>query len=92
MKSAPRTQGLGKQYGRFWALRECSFELPAGRVAALVGPNGAGKTTLLRLAVGLLRPTAGEVRVFDRTPRMRPLECSAPSLSSSRGGAARWTR
>jgi ABC-2 type transport system ATP-binding protein len=65
---------LGKRYGRTWALRECSVQLPAGRVAALVGPNGAGKTTLLQLAVGLLRPSAGEVRVFGRDPRMHPLE------------------
>ena len=33
--------GLGKRYGRTWALRECTLEIPAGRVAALVGPNGA---------------------------------------------------
>jgi ABC-2 type transport system ATP-binding protein len=65
---------LGKRYGRSWALRECSVQLPAGRVAALVGPNGAGKTTLLQLAVGLLRPSAGEVRAFGRDPRARPLE------------------
>ncbi len=40
----------------------------AGRVAALVGPNGAGKTTLLHMAVGLLTPTAGSVRVFGAPP------------------------
>jgi ABC-2 type transport system ATP-binding protein len=34
--------GLGKRYGRTWALRECSLAIPAGHVAALVGPNGAG--------------------------------------------------
>ncbi|GID26904.1 ABC transporter ATP-binding protein [Paractinoplanes brasiliensis] len=59
---------LGKRYGSAWALRDCSLRLPAGRVAALVGPNGAGKSTLLHLAVGLLRPDAGAVRVFGRAP------------------------
>jgi len=58
------TSGLGKRYGRTWALRECTLEIPAGRVAALVGPNGAGKTTLLNLAVGLTVPSAGAVTVL----------------------------
>jgi ABC-2 type transport system ATP-binding protein len=49
-------------------LRDCTLRLPTGRIAALVGPNGAGKTTLLHLAVGLLRPDAGAVRVFDQAP------------------------
>ncbi|MGW4498217.1 ABC transporter ATP-binding protein [Micromonospora sp. NPDC004336] len=62
------TDQLGKRYGGAWALRDCSLRLPAGRVAALVGPNGAGKSTLLHLVVGLLRPDAGAVRVFGRTP------------------------
>jgi ABC-2 type transport system ATP-binding protein len=56
--------GLGKRYGGTWALRECTLEIPAGRVAALVGPNGAGKSTLLNLAVGLAAPSAGEVTVL----------------------------
>ena len=56
--------GLGKRYRRSWALRECTLEIPAGRVTALVGPNGAGKTTLLNLAVGLTTPSAGHVTVL----------------------------
>jgi ABC-2 type transport system ATP-binding protein len=56
--------GLGKRYGRTWALRECTLEIPAGRVTALVGPNGAGKSTLLNLAVGLSVPSAGTVTVL----------------------------
>jgi ABC-2 type transport system ATP-binding protein len=56
--------GLGKRYGRTWALHECTLEIPAGRVTALVGPNGAGKTTLLNLAVGLTVPSAGAVTVL----------------------------
>jgi ABC-2 type transport system ATP-binding protein len=59
------TYGLGRRYGRAWALRGCTLAIPAGRVAALVGPNGAGKTTLLSLAVGLSAPSAGEIRVLD---------------------------
>lgn len=70
---ALRTEGLGKRYGRRWALRDCSFALPAGRMAALVGPNGAGKTTLLHLAMGLLQPTAGFVRVYDAEPWKQPM-------------------
>ena len=64
--------GLGKRYGGTWALRECTLEIPAGRVAALVGPNGAGKTTLLNLAVGLTAPSAGEVTVLGGRPAGSP--------------------
>jgi ABC-2 type transport system ATP-binding protein len=70
MTAAPlRAQGLGKRYGSKWALENCTLEVPAGSVTALVGPNGAGKTTLLQLAIGLTRPTAGTVEVFGRSPR-----------------------
>jgi ABC-2 type transport system ATP-binding protein len=68
MDIALETDQLGKRYGDMWALRDCSLQLPTGRVAALVGPNGAGKSTLLHLAVGLLRPDSGSVRVFGETP------------------------
>jgi ABC-2 type transport system ATP-binding protein len=66
---ALQTDSLGKRYGSKWALRDCTLEVPAGSVTALVGPNGAGKTTLLQLAVGLTRPSTGDVRVFGRSPR-----------------------
>ena len=67
--AALRTDGLGKRYGAKWALRDCDLEIPAGSVTALVGPNGAGKTTLLQLAVGLTRPSAGDLRVLGLSPR-----------------------
>lgn len=69
-------EGLGKRYRRTWALRDCSFSVPAGRVAALVGPNGAGKTTLLQIAVGLLTPTTGTMQVFGT-----PMRQTAEALS-----------
>jgi ABC-type multidrug transport system ATPase subunit len=68
MDTALEAGRLGKRYARHWALRECSLRVPAGRIAALVGPNGAGKSTLLHLAVGLLRPDAGSIRVFGQDP------------------------
>jgi len=69
MTLALEATGLGRRYGRKWALRDCSLSLPSGQVIGLVGPNGAGKTTLLHLAVGLLRPSVGQVRVLGRDPR-----------------------
>jgi ABC-2 type transport system ATP-binding protein len=64
--------GLGKRYGGTWALRDCTLEVPAGHVTALVGPNGAGKTTLLNLAVGLAAPSAGRVTVLGGRPAGSP--------------------
>lgn len=59
-----QAHGLGKKYGRRWALTDCDLEVPAGHVVGLVGPNGAGKSTLLNLAVGMLSPSAGSVEVL----------------------------
>jgi ABC-2 type transport system ATP-binding protein len=66
------TSGLGKRYGRAWALRECTLAIPAGHVTALVGPNGAGKTTLLNPAAGLTAQSAGEVTVLGGWPAGSP--------------------
>ncbi|MFI1361032.1 ABC transporter ATP-binding protein [Streptomyces sp. NPDC020898] len=68
--TAMEAAGLGKRFGRRkgWALRACTFRLPAGRVCAVVGPNGAGKSTLLAQAAGLLRPTEGTLTVLGTSP------------------------
>jgi len=66
--NALEASGLGKRYGKHWALENCAFELPAGSIAGLVGPNGAGKTTLLHIAVGLLEPTNGSIRILGEHP------------------------
>jgi ABC-2 type transport system ATP-binding protein len=58
------TTGLGKCYGKAWALRDCTLAVPEGSLAALVGPNGAGKSTLMNMAVGLTVPTAGTATVL----------------------------
>ena len=66
--AAIEASNLGRAYGSTWALRDCTLDIPAGCIAGLVGPNGAGKTTLLNLATGMLRPTAGRIRVLGGAP------------------------
>ncbi|MGH9016111.1 MAG: ABC transporter ATP-binding protein [Acidimicrobiales bacterium] len=68
------TAGLGKRYGRRWALRHCDLAIPLGKVVGLVGPNGAGKTTLLHLAVGLSAPTTGAIEVLGGRPGDDPAQ------------------
>lgn len=43
-----------------------SFEVPEGQILGLLGPNGAGKTTLLSMLLGLIAPTSGNIRIFDK--------------------------
>jgi ABC-2 type transport system ATP-binding protein len=68
MTAVVRADGIGKRYGRRWALRDCTLEIPEGRVTGLVGPNGAGKTTLLSIAAGMQRPTTGTIEVCGGPP------------------------
>jgi ABC-2 type transport system ATP-binding protein len=72
MSAALETRALGKRFRRRWALHDCTVTLPEGAVVGLAGPNGAGKSTLLGLAVGLLEPSAGEIRVLGRDPWRDP--------------------
>ena len=74
MNTVIEASGLGKRYGRRWALSDCTLTVPAGRVTGLVGPNGAGKTTLLQLAAGLLTPDAGTISVLGERPAVTPAQ------------------
>ncbi|GAA0917151.1 hypothetical protein GCM10009557_89230 [Virgisporangium ochraceum] len=58
---ALHAEGLTKRFGRRYALTDCSFAVPHGRVVGLVGPNGAGKSTLLqeRCGYSVRRPRPG---------------------------------
>jgi ABC-2 type transport system ATP-binding protein len=59
-------RGLSKRFGRVDAVRELTFDMPAGRVTGFLGPNGAGKTTTLRMLLGLVRPSAGTALIGGR--------------------------
>ncbi len=56
------------RYGNLTAVDEASFDVGAGETVALVGPNGAGKTSTVSAVLGLVRPAAGSVRVFNSDP------------------------
>lgn len=68
MSAAIEVRGLGKRFGRNWALQDSTFDVPRGKICGLVGANGAGKTTLLRLLAGLSKPTAGSAQVEGLVP------------------------
>ena len=55
--------GLSKFYGPFAAIKDVSFTIPRGQVAAFLGPNGAGKSTAMKILTGFLAPTQGEARI-----------------------------
>ncbi len=65
-----------KRYGRKVAVRDLSLSIPAGELFAFLGPNGAGKTTTIKMLVGLLRPTAGVVRLCGIDLARDPREAS----------------
>jgi ABC-type Mn2+/Zn2+ transport system ATPase subunit len=61
------TRNLRVSLGGREILQGVNFRVPKGQVVALIGPNGSGKTTLLRCLLGLQKPSAGEIRLFDQT-------------------------
>ena len=72
MSGAPpiEVRGLVKCYGELTAVAGVDLTVNAGDVYGYLGPNGAGKTTSLRMMLGLIRPTAGTVRLFGADPQM----------------------
>jgi lantibiotic transport system ATP-binding protein len=76
-KYAVETCGLTRRFGAQLAVDDLNLLAPEGGVYGFLGPNGAGKTTTIRMLLGLIRPNAGEVRLFgvplaaDRLSLMR---------------------
>jgi ABC-2 type transport system ATP-binding protein len=65
--------GLSKTYGDVHAVSDVSFSVAPGEILGLVGPNGAGKTTTLRSLAGILRPTAGTIRIAGKDLAREPV-------------------
>jgi branched-chain amino acid transport system ATP-binding protein len=77
------TRNLVKEFRGFRAVNEVNLRVREGEVHALVGPNGAGKTTLFHMLTGFLKPSAGQVLIFDRDLT------GAPPERIARSGVAR---
>lgn len=69
-----RVENLTRRYGNHLAVDRIGLSVREGEFFGFVGPNGAGKTTTLRMVTGLLRPTAGSVRVWGMDPFLQPME------------------
>jgi ABC-2 type transport system ATP-binding protein len=57
-------KGLTKRFNELIAVNQVSFEIYQGEIVGLLGPNGAGKTTMMQMLLGLLIPTAGEIKIL----------------------------
>ena len=68
-------KGVKKTFRDFWlrptvnAVDSLDLEIRRGEVFGLLGPNGSGKSTTIKMILGLLDPTAGDVRLFGEAPR-----------------------
>jgi ABC-2 type transport system ATP-binding protein len=72
-RTAIKTQGLHKSYGKIEALRGLDLEVRQGEIFGFLGPNGAGKTTTIRCLLDLIRPDSGTVRVLGLDPQADPV-------------------
>lgn len=66
METILEVKNLAKTYDGLEAVKGISFSIGAGEIVGLLGPNGAGKTTTIDMILGLLEPTHGTIRVFDK--------------------------
>jgi phospholipid/cholesterol/gamma-HCH transport system ATP-binding protein len=57
-------RGVTKRFGNHTVLKDLTFDIPTGKISAVLGPSGTGKSVLLKNIIGLLRPEAGQIYVF----------------------------
>jgi ABC-2 type transport system ATP-binding protein len=74
MELALETRGLRKTFGDLVAVDGIDVAVPRGSFYGFLGPNGAGKSTTIKCLTGLLRPTAGEIRILGLDPVARTVE------------------
>jgi len=68
------TEGLTRRFGRRLVVDNVDLQVGAGEIYGFLGPNGAGKTTTIRMLLGLMRPSAGTVRLFGQNLAEHRLE------------------
>src|SRR5918996_174697 len=73
MDYAVETRGLTRDFGSFRAVDGIDLAVPAGSFYGFLGPNGAGKSTTIKCLTGLLKPTAGSMRILGIDPLADPV-------------------
>jgi ABC-2 type transport system ATP-binding protein len=66
--------GVGRRFGKRFAIHDLSFNVPQGCICAFLGPNGAGKTTTIRMLLGLIPPQEGTISVLGMQPPRHYIE------------------
>ncbi len=74
MNAVIKVEKLGKRFGKSWAVRDLTFDVPSGSIFAFLGPNGAGKTTTIKTLMNIRTPSMGRAEV---------LNCDSRRLSES---------
>jgi len=74
MELALQARGLTRVFGDLVAVDHIDLSVPRGSLYGFLGPNGAGKSTTIKCLTGLLRPSAGQIRILDRDPWAEPVE------------------
>src|SRR3954465_11221996 len=74
MEFAVETRGLARTFGSLRAVDGIDLQVPTGSFYGFLGPNGAGKSTTIKCLTGLLRPSAGEIRILGLDPVEDPVE------------------
>src|SRR3954449_4934530 len=66
MNTSINLKDISFKYENSLVLENVSFSLQKGEFLGLIGPNGSGKSTLIKIILGILKPTKGEIELFDR--------------------------
>ena len=64
--NALEVENISKSFGDFYAVKNLSFKIPEGTIYSLLGPNGAGKTTTIRMAMNIIIPDDGQIKILDQ--------------------------
>ena len=60
---------LNKYFGDVHAVQDLSFQIPKGKIVAIIGPNGSGKSTVVKMMVGLIEPSSGTIQIGAKDPK-----------------------
>jgi lantibiotic transport system ATP-binding protein len=65
-KSIIETRNLTKKHGKINSVNNLNLEVPEGSIYGFLGPNGAGKTTTIKMLLGLIKPSNGQIAIFNK--------------------------